>query len=397
MPKYTASENKKYREQLERHNQELKSTRWNQNLENYAETFIPGYKIIKDYKVYEKMKEKIHEGTHIMNNPIVKEVASTILQEGLKGVKGSNPVVDAAVKTIVGTATNYMMNNGKKKKYFIKNKKDPPNNPDRLGDEIKQKFSTFGDKINPPKKQKKEDPPTEEEPTNEPTEDDNTIKAKPNLNNTKPLQIALALKGFMQSKRTLVKGIQKHLLPFTEREWASELKAYGSGLTQSFPSTINGSFALLNLINKGYDYDARVGSILSMQFLFLQVYYQINNLVNEYELHRFMIVYDMQPNSSTGGLPNTQELLFNPEVMSMTNLTYRDRWLILYDNWFSLSKTSNPNLIVQINLSLHSLKAIYPAGADDWPSFGRLYAFAISDTAAVTNITVTWRIRFYNN
>lgn len=291
-------------------------------------------------------------------------------------------VIDTVANTLAGAAG-----------YFIKPNDEPPDRD--FNDRNDNGFEPFGEKIKPKPKEKKNDKPNDDDNNNTTI----TKKFGPNDDKKNPTVSLLNMKAISKiapSKRTLVKGIQKHLLPFSEREWQSELKAY-TPIYLSFPSTYLGDFGVLNFIQKGGDYDQRTGTQISMVYLFLQVYYKINGLVNDYELHRFIIVYDMQPNPSSMGLPNTQELLLYPEVMSMTNLTYRDRWLILYDNWYSLSKTSNPNLIVQVNLSLHSLKATFPIGNDDLPSFGRLYCFCISDTTATTDITVSYRVRFYNN
>jgi len=187
-----------------------------------------------------------------------------------------------------------------------------------------------------------------------------------------------------------VKGFQYHDLPFSERDSSSEIKcfdAYYDNLVTNM-----GRFSLCNWVQTGTDFDDVVGTKIIMKKLIYQVYLNLtspdtNNVI------RIMIVYDYQPTSSP---PIGTDLLVGTNALNFTNLSNRDRWLILYDKFYTVN-VNNPNQIVQGVLDLKNLETTCSRDTVTYyPVFGRLYIFMTHLSSVIYTIATNTRVRYCN-
>lgn len=201
---------------------------------------------------------------------------------------------------------------------------------------------------------------------------------------------------------------------FQSRVSPTEIKSVDTAYTRpSFNPTP--SFGVLNAIAQGTGFYERLGSQIKMWSLSCQLVLTSNstNPTDVPKELRVAIVYDRQTNNA---LPNITDIFssypasgapYIDVTKSGVNPTYRDRFLILYDERRTLPTTKdgagttgtyenyNNSLVFKKFIKLSGALATYSASPAAIASIrtGALYIVTISDSTAPTTWSMTGELR----
>lgn len=198
------------------------------------------------------------------------------------------------------------------------------------------------------------------------------------------IQGLLALRGGIQSK--------------AETKWLDNVGAYAA---QNLNTT--GAVYCLNNMNVGNGSSQRIGIRINIRAI------QLRGAIfpSTTQIHaafRVMIVLDTQNNAAT--TPIASFLAFNaPFGLSYNNLSFRDRFRVLYDYQGAFGPTSSANVPVSINFYKKvGFTTTYKEGAGNNDQLGAdintnaIYLVYFSDglAAAATTAAIQWhaRVRF---
>lgn len=114
-----------------------------------------------------------------------------------------------------------------------------------------------------------------------------------------------------------------------------ELKSVDTTLsTASTRPDTTGDVILLNGIARGDDINERVGRRVTIRSLEAHLYDTVTKDTGVDQVHRVLIVYDMQSN---GTAPVVTDVLVSASTTSLKNLDNRNRFRILYDQAWTLN------------------------------------------------------------
>jgi len=164
---------------------------------------------------------------------------------------------------------------------------------------------------------------------------------------------------------------------------------------------VGGQILLFNALERGTDYDTRLGRQITMKNLQMTLNFEGNEAyiaASGPQNVRCLLIYDKQCN---GVAPTLLNVLVTATAFSLRNLNYRNRFRVIMDKVYNIDGVSRLEFTKKYYINLRSRITTYNEGDDGDVgdiSTGSLYMLFISDCAA-DGPTVRYhaRLKFFDN
>lgn len=202
-------------------------------------------------------------------------------------------------------------------------------------------------------------------------------------------------------------GYSQHthpIFPKPEVKWYDQnqtgVPPTGTVTPTSMPQT--GAIILLNDMNQNANANGFIGGQVSIKSCGYRFEVQLPNDGMNTAVPtsgRVVLIWDKQPNNAVAAWT---DVFAQANYLAFTNMLYRERFVILRNQQFSLSPQGDESLFFEgyCNINMTTTYTITGAGATGSPLTGALLLAYISDQPDDTTqpqIAGTWRVRYIDN